>query len=337
MDKLKLLLSCPSVSGSESEYKGILENLFGNTCEEIRSDKIGNFFALKNSERNTKKVLIDAHFDVIGLMVSAIEEDGLISFVTVGGVDTRILPAMKTVIHGKRAVKGVIGVPPPHLQKGDTDSPYTAESLKIDTGLTAKELSEIVSVGDLISFDSEVTELLNGEIASAGLDNKAGVYAAYLISELAKLKNTQLTFAITSGEEIGLKGAKAAANTDEFDLCIIIDVTHGKTPDAGEHITFPCGSGAVLTPGPVVSKKYTRMLMKYAEEKNISYGIEVVSESTGTNSAAYEVAGAGNPCVVISVPLKYMHTAYEVVNFSDITAVAELTAGFISECIDGED
>lgn len=337
MENLKKLLACSSVSGSEGRYKKVLEELFKKSCDETFSDKIGNFFAIKNGGKNVKKVLIDAHFDVIGLMVSKINEDGLISFVTVGGVDTRILPAMKTVIHGKKDIKGIIGVPPPHLQKGDSDSPYEKENLKIDTGLSKEELEKLIEVGDLISFDSEVTELLNGEIAAAGLDNKAGVYAAYLISEAEKLKNTQLTFAITSGEEIGLKGAKAAANADEFDLCIIIDVTHGKTPDSGKHITFECGKGAVLTPGAVVSKKYTRMLKEYADRKGIEYGIEVISESTGTNSAAYEVAGAGNPCVVVSVPLKYMHTAYEVASMKDIHAVAELVSGFIAECIDGED
>ena len=328
MEILKKLLSLPSVSGSEEKYSESIKEILSEYCDEVFADITGNTFGIRRVKNPKKKILIDAHSDIIGRMVASVKKDGLISFVCVGGVDTRILPSMAVTIHGKKDIRGIIGVPPPHLNTDGENEPYKVENLCVDTGFTAEELEGIVETGDFISFDSDFTELLNGRIASRGLDNKAGVYAAIKVLEKLTTDTVEVTVGCTSGEEINLNGARVAGNLDEFDLCIVIDVTHGTTPDSKEQITYPLGSGASIAVGPGLSKKYTSEITDFAGRNNIPHTVEVTSGSTGTNSMAYSVLGAGIPCVVVSVPLRYMHTSFEVADISDINAVAELVSSY---------
>jgi len=328
MEDLKKLLSFQSVSGSEDVYCENLKDMMKKSFSEVHSDTCGNVFGIRGNGK--RKLVIDAHWDIIGLMVTKIEKDGLISFTTVGGVDTRILPALSVTIHGKEKVKGVIGVPPPHLLSGDTDKPYEPEILKIDTGYTKEQLSKLVETGDLISFDSVYTELLNGRFSANGLDNKLGVYCAIKAAEKTTADGVSVAVAATCGEEINLNGARVAANSDEFELAIIIDVTHGETPDSKEDLTFEIGNGPTIAVGPGLSNMYSKMLIEVARENKIPYAVEVTSGSTGTNSLAYEVAGNGIPCVVVSVPLRYMHTAYEVADIKDVSNTIKLVSEFIN-------
>ena len=330
-EKLKALIEIPSVTGSEYKYSGRLKDIFAADCDEVLSDVSGNVYGIKRSAAGRRKVLIDAHWDVIGLMAGNILDDGSLKFAAAGGVDTRILPSMKVVIHGRKDIHGVIGVPPPHLTDGKEDKAYKIEDLSIDTGLTGDELRRSVETGDLISFDSEYTELLNGRIAAPGLDNKVGVYILAELAGALKPENTDIVFAATSGEEKNLNGARTAANFDDFDLILIIDVTHGKTPDSEGHITFPLSGGPVLTPGPMLSKEYNSVLKECAKKHNIPFGLEAVSDSSGTNSTVYEISSEGNLCVVVSVPLRYMHTAYEVVSLKDIEDTTKLIKTFLEE------
>lgn len=329
--ELKELIAMPSVSGSEDCYTRETEKLFLRCCDRAFSDSVGNVFGIKKTGSGKTKILIDAHSDIIGLIVTKINDDGLLSFACVGGVDTRILPSIKVVIHGKENIKGVIGVPPPHLLKEGADKPYKAEDLTIDTGLTKEQLSGIVEIGDLISFDSEYTELINGKIAARGLDNKIGVYCALKAVENTVRDNTEIIIAATCGEEIGLNGARAAADIADCDLCIVIDVTHGTTPDSSEDITFELGKGPAIALGPGLSKKHTNKLIEYAKANNIPFSYEVTNGHSGTNSTAYELAGAGLSCVIVSLPLRYMHTAYEVADMKDAEKLISLVSGFINE------
>ena len=329
MDNLRKLLSTTSVSGCEYNGSKIIEELFLKSGAEVFLDKLSNVYAVKNKDGKFK-VLLDAHFDTIGLMVTKIEDGGFLRFATVGGVDPRILPSLEVTVHGCEDIPGVIGVKPPHLLKGDENKAYKITELFIDTGKENDELKKIVSVGDVVSFKCGYTELLNGRIASSGLDDKLGVY---MISEILKnvnSKNVSLTAVATVGEEIGLKGAKVAGNMDEFDLCIIIDVTHGTTPDAIKNRAFELGEGPVITMGPSLSKEYNKKIKEFAKEMKINLQTEVEPGNTGTNAWAYHSAKTSNPSVMISIPLRYMHTAYEVADINDINDGIKLISSFLN-------
>lgn len=329
MNKLKELIENESVSGYEFKSAQIVADLFKESGAEVTLDKLSNVIAVKNNGKKFK-VLIDAHFDTIGLMVTEIKDGGFLKFTTVGGVDPRILPSLAVTVHGKEDILGVIGVKPPHLLKGETKKAYKIEELFIDTGREKEELEEIVSIGDVVTFNSKYTELLNGRIASSGLDDKIGVF---MISEILKeFSNENITLygVAAVGEEIGLKGAKVLSGMDDFDLCIAIDVTHGLTPDGIKNRSFELGGGPVITFGPSLSKKYNSMILSVADKCGIKTGIEVEPGDTGTNAWAYHSARCGNPSVMISIPLRYMHTSYEVADKKDITSGISLIVNFLN-------
>ena len=329
MDKLKKIIETSSVSGYEYMGSRIVSEMFSQSGAEVFIDKLSNVYGIKNKDGGFK-VLIDAHFDTIGLMVTEIKDGGFLRFTTVGGVDLRILPSLTVTVHGKEDITGVIGVKPPHLLKGDENKAYKINELFIDTGKDTEELKNIVSVGDIVSFKSDFTELLNGRIAAPSLDDKLGVYIISEILNKVSNENVSLTAAATVGEETGLRGAKVIGNYDDFDLCIVIDVTHGTTPDAIMNRAFPLGKGPVITLGPSLSKKYNKRIKEFAKGKGINLQTEVEPGNTGTNAWAYHSAGASNPSVMISVPLRYMHTAYEVADVKDIEDTILLLSEFLN-------
>ena len=328
MDNLKKLITLPTVSGYEFVGVRAVSDILKESGAEVSVDKLSNVLAFKNKDKNFK-VLLDAHFDTIGLMVTEIKEGGFLKFTTVGGVDPRILPSLTVTVHGKQDILGVIGVKPPHLLSGKEDKAYETHELFIDTGLSKEELSKIISCGDIVTFNSCYEELLNGEIAAAGLDDKVGVYIVSEVLKKVKNNNVSLFGAITVGEEIGLKGAKVISSISDFDLVIVIDVTHGRTPDGKDEDTFELGKGPVITLSPSLSKKYNDMLKECARKNNIEISVEVEGGNTGTNSWAYHSARVGNPSVMVSVPLKYMHTSYEVIDKKDVHSAIELIVKFL--------
>lgn len=332
MDLLKELVSLPAVSGSEDVFRNRLEKIFSEYCGNTKSDIFGNVFGFKKAGNGETKILIDAHFDIIGLVITKIHDDGILSFACVGGVDERILPSLKVVIHGRKDVKGVIGVPPTHLLKNEDHVPYEIENLTIDTGYTKEEISSLVEVGDLVSFDCGFTELLNNRVSAGGLDNKLGIYCALKAVERISRDNSEIVVAATCGEEINLNGARIAGNLSDFDLCIVIDVTHGTTPDSEGDVTFELGSGTAIALGPGLSKKHTDKIISYAKAHDIPFTYEVTNGRTGTNANAYNITSCGMDCVILSIPLRYMHTACEVADMNDCDNLIKLVSGFINDC-----
>ncbi len=328
MDNLRKLVTLPTVSGFEYVGAKVVSDILKESGAEVSIDKLSNVLAIKNKDKNFK-VLLDAHFDTIGLMVTEIKEGGFLKFTTVGGVDPRILPSLSVTVHGNVDVSGVIGVKPPHLLSGKEDKAYKTEELFIDTGMEKDELLKIISCGDIVTFNSCYEELLNGKIAASGLDDKAGVFIVSQVFKKVKNENISLYGGITVGEEIGLKGAKALGSVNDFDLCIIIDVTHGLTPDSKKEESFELGKGPVITFSPSLSKKYNDMLKECAKKNNIEISIEVEGGNTGTNAWAYHSARYANPSVMVSVPLKYMHTSYEVIDKKDVCSAIELIVKFL--------
>lgn len=328
MDNLKKLVTLPTVSGCEYVGLDAVSDILKESGATVSVDKFSNVLAVKNEGKDFK-VLLDAHFDVIGLMVTEIKDGGFLKFTTVGGVDQRILPSLSVTVHGKEDVPGVIGVKPPHLLGKDEEKAYKTEELFIDTGMETEELLKVISCGDIITFNSSYEELLNDKVAASGLDDKAGVYVISEVLKKVKNENISLYGAVTAEEEIGLKGAKMIGGVYDFDLCIVIDVTHGRTPDSKKEESFELGKGPVITLGPSLSKKYNNMLKECARKNNIGISIEVEGGNTGTNAWAYHSARCSNPSVMVSVPLKYMHTSYEVIDKKDVLSAIDLIVKFI--------
>ena len=335
---IKKLSGLHGISGFEYRINGEIKDMLLKYCDDVKIDALGNVIAVKYSGRqNAKKLLIEAHIDEIGLMVKNIDENGFITFVNVGGVDARILPAMEVIIHGKKDLKGVIGAKPPHIMsEGEGKNAVKIENMAIDTGLPFEEVKNQISVGDSISFSTEATELLDSQITGKSLDDRASI--AVLIDVMQNIKALAVdVYAVCSvQEEVGGFGAMTSAFSVEPDFAIAIDVCHGITPD-NSYCAYEMGGGAVITCGPNIHPKMYELLTNTAKKHNIKFQIDVDGGNTGTDAWQIQVVRDGIPTGLLSIPLKYMHTLVETVSLDDVEAVAKLVTAFIGDLSGEED
>ncbi len=330
------ILNLVSVSGHEESASEQIRQMFSAFCDETWVDTLGNVIAVKKSIHSKKRIVLDAHIDQIGLMVTEILDGGFLRFLPVGGVDLRILPALEVIVHGKEDVYGVIGAKPPHLLQGPNDKAYKTEELFIDTGFSREMLEKLVSVGDVVSFKTKMISLQDHCICGSGLDDRLGVYVNMEVMRRLSLANIDVICTATVGEEIGLKGASVISDTLNFDAAIVVDVTHGVTPDCIKSRSFALGKGPVITKGPVLHKKMTRSMLDFAKTKKIPLQIEVEPGNPGTNAWSIHSAKTAIPTVMLSIPLKYMHTAGEVVSLADVNQLIDFMVAYLTEVADRE-
>lgn len=326
LDLISELTSFDAVSGYEKTFTEHLCGILKRYTEYVTVDNFNNVIAaLKCGKESAEKVMLEAHLDQIGLMVSEISEDGKVKFVNLGGVDPRILPASECFILGKEKIFGIIEAPK------SEESPKI-ENMSVMTGLSKQQLEELINIGDPIVFKAEVTKLCNNQISGRAMDDRAGI--ASLIKVLDKVSKSKLDFdlyiLISSQEELGMHGAYSGVESIKPDVAIAVDVTHGLTPTIKrEDGAFATGSGAIICRGPNLHYNLTNRLINIAERNNIPYSIEVASGNSGTDAWAIQTAGDGVCTLLISIPLKYMHTTVETLNISDVDAVANLISDFL--------
>ncbi|MBE7042313.1 MAG: M42 family metallopeptidase [Ruminococcaceae bacterium] len=323
MKQLLKQLSVPcSITGHNQKMAKLIRDLVLPFCDSVEIDDFGNVIGVKYGTTG-KTVLLDAHMDEVGLQVKEIQEDGSLSFVTVGGIDPRILPCSEVIVHGKKELYGVIGAKPPHLLKDeDKKGELRIADMVIDVGMTHPD--EMVRIGDAVSFYPVCRELGKDRISCKGLDNKCGVaIMLYVMQSLTNCPHT-VVFSATTAEEMGCLGVAALMERQDVDLAIVTDVTFGMTPGEDEGLCFPLGSGAAICTGPCIHPNWFEKACKTAEQHGIPYMIEVEGRTTGTNTDVIQLSNTGVPSLLISVPLRYMHTMTEIVQFSDMEAAARL-------------
>lgn len=309
------------ISSEEYDTANFIIGLISDICDEIIVDKSGNVIGKITAEKDdAKTIMLEAHMDQIGLMISGIDDDGFLKFTCVGGVDERILPSSDVVIFGKEKIGGVI-----FSATNSKDKNPEIGDLRIDTGLSAEKLNNLVKVGDLAVINGDFLCLNNTIYSGPAMDNRAGI-AAVIDSVLNCHKsNYNIILFFSVQEELGLHGIYSGLNDISPDLAIIVDVTHGETSDTkGNTGVFPLGCGAVICKGPNFDFNYSKNLISLAKENDIPYAIEVASGPSGTDAWAIQIADSGIPCTLISIPLKYMHTNIETFDVSDVIAVADI-------------
>lgn len=330
---LKSLVSCPVTAGREStEFKAI-NQLCAPYFDLIECDNVGNIILTKLTGRDdAKKLMLDAHFDVIGLMVTKIHEDGFLSVATIGGIDARILPSSEVTIHGKENVYGVVVSCPPHLKSGKSSVPKI-DTILIDTGYDKNELEKIVSIGDTITLNGDYMEMENGYIMSSFLDNRSSV--ASCIYAVANTKREELKYdtyvVISSGEETGRMKTRVASFNIEPDIIITIDVNFAREPDIEVRHSIECKKGPSVDISALTDRELSRKIIALSKENNIPCQIIVEPRGTGTNNDILSITGKGARCVVMSLPLKSMHTTCECVNIADIKHLSDLLSVVIKE------
>lgn len=323
-DLLKMLeelcaLKC--VSGRESASADELIKIAGAYFDSARIDNLGSvIFTKKSNKPNAKKMLIDAHFDEVGMMVSEIHQGGFLSVIPIGGLDTRVLPATEVVVHGKEDIYGVITSVPPHLSGKDNDSAPAFEDIYVDIG----ENSDKISVGDTVSYRAKITPLAFNRIASRGLDDKSCVCAILdMVKNLDKERLAyDLTVTISAQEEYGKSGPRLVSFEDKPDIAIVTDVNFalGEGIDYTESIEIGKGAGVDISAS--TDRCLTRNIMRLLEGKNIPFQKICEPRRTSTTADGLSIAYTGVKTAVLSIPLASMHTPSEVVALDDIKSLS---------------
>jgi len=334
---LKQLLETPSPTGFEEPAAALVRERLADVADEITTDTMGSVRALlAGTEEGAPTLMLAAHMDEIGLMVTYISDEGFLSVASLGGVDAAILPGMRVDVHTASGVlRGVVGRKPIHLIEPDERKNVTPlSSLVIDLGMKPKRVKKLVSVGDPITFAVGFERFGDGMAVSKCFDDKCGVWVACRVMErLAEAGRAPGAFiaAATVQEEIGTRGAMTSAHAVRPDVAVAFDVTHATDYpgiDKAKYGKITCGEGPVIARGPNINPVVFDRLVAAAEAEGIPYQLEAEPSVTGTDARAIQVARDGIPTGLISVPLRYMHTPTEVVCLADLDATVRLITRF---------
>jgi len=327
---LKTLCTVAAPAGTEEPLHKIIEAQLADYAPHCTTDPLGNFIVRKHTAEGKKKILLDAHADSIFMTVTGHGENGLLSFAQ-NGFDTRTLPGQEVLLISNPPIKGLISAAAPHLAS-DMESALPISDLFIDTGHPLTFLEEHAPVGTKAILAPKFKQLSEDIVSGTSLDDRAG--CAAILQTFINLYNKDLPYDLilcfSSQEELHRKGAQAAAYNIDPDLCIIVDVTHGVTYDNSKN-AFPLGSGVSIGISPTLDKKATRELLTCAEKAKIPFTKEVMGGDTGTNAHVMTTAGGGTPCALLSLPLRYMHTAVETASLSDLDALVTLLTAYLKE------
>lgn len=281
------------------------------------------------SGKSDYTIMLDAHIDQIGFVVTDIDENGFLTVSNAGGIDIRALPSRAVTIHGKQKITAVFCSTPPHLANGDTEYTDITE-IKLDTALGEKA-KEIVSIGDYVTFTGDCFPLENDRVCGPSFDDRAGV--ACVLELARRLSGKELpvnvVFCLSNGEELGLRGVRTAAFSAEPDEAIAIDVTFGDGLNISADEACNLGEGGMIGISPVLDKKVSQKLISIAKENNIPYGLEVMGSKTGTNADMLGISRKGVRASTLSIPLRNMHTAVEILDLGDLSAVCDLLESYI--------
>ncbi len=331
---LKSLISAPGLSGYEGPIRMLIEAAWQPLTDELSVSRLGSLHGLKRgtAPQPRPSILLAAHMDAIGLMVTGVEGEFL-RVTEIGGVDPRVLPGQSVMVYALENLPGVVVQPPARLLPTEAQSgPVPLKYLLVDTGLRAEDLQRLVRPGDIISFAQPPVEMSGENLFGHSLDNRASVAAITLfLQELQGKKHAWDVWAVaTAQEEETMGGAATSAFQIQPDLAVAVDVTFGKGPGTPEHRSFQLGKGPVLGWGPNIHPGLYKAFKDLADQLEIPYQIEVMPRHSGTDAFRLQVSAEGIPTMVLSIPLRYMHTPVETIALKDVRRAARLLAEFVT-------
>lgn len=331
---LKELLRLPGLSGHERPIQERLETAWKPWVDELSLSPIGSLHGLKRGSGAAPRpsVLIAAHMDAIGMMVSMLDH-GLLRVTEIGGLEPRVLPGQPVTVHGRRDLHGLVVQPPAHaIAEEDRSGPVPVKYLFVDVGLPEGQLRRLVRVGDLISFSQEPFEMGDELLVGHSLDNRASVAAlTACLMELQRRTHAWDLWAVaTAQEEETFGGALTSAFALRPSLAVAVDVTWARAPGLPEHRTFPLGDGPTNAWGPNIHPGVHKALQEAAERVEVPLTNEPLPGHSGTDAFALQIAGEGIPTGVLGIPLLNMHTPVEIVSMTDIRRTGRLLAEFVA-------
>lgn len=330
---LKELTDLNGVSGDESAVREFLKAHIAPFCDEIKTDTMGNLIALKRGI-SEKKVMLSAHMDEVGFIISGITDKGFLEFKTVGGIDTRVIISKKVTV-GKNKIPGVIGMKAIHLQKrAERESVPEIRDIYIDIGAKdRKTAEEKVQIGDYAAFDTQFEMLGEKTFKAKAVDDRAG--CAVLAELIKKDVKYDTYFCFTTQEEVGLRGARVAAHRINPDIALVIESTTCSDVygfEKHEHVTT-MGGGAVVTfmdRTTIVNRDFYKWLYESAEKNGIKVQFKR-STSGGNDAGRIHLEREGIKTASLSVPCRYLHSPCSIASLEDIEAVKSLAELFLDK------
>lgn len=334
---LKQAAKTVTPSGNEKEVVDLWSNDILNYVSDMYHTSLGNSVAVKYGTcTDKKKIMLTAHADEIGLIITYVDNNGFLYFDEIGGIDTNLLPGRIVSIKGlDNIVNGVIGVRPIHLQERDSNRMnLSSNDLWIDIHVKNREEAlKFVQIGCVATLASEFSVSGTRYIGKA-MDNRCSM--AVLLSVAKYLHNVDVDndiyFVATVQEEIKSRGAQTVAFSVNPDMCIVIDVTHATDYPSMSPVKdgdVKLGGGAVIALGPNMDNSISRKLISVAGEKSIKHQLEAFAKPTGTDANTIQIARNGIPVGLVSIPCRYMHSPVEIVDEEDLKMTTKLLAEFI--------
>ncbi len=325
------LSSIPGPSGSELAVSKRVAELIGPYMDEIRTDTMGNLIGYKSCGKpGAKKLLLDAHIDEVGFIVTGIEE-GFLRLTGIGSPDVRMLPARQVKVLTDPPMYGTVCCMPVHaLSNDEMNKAIKLEDISIDIGLSDRDAKAAVPIGAPVVFAAECFEMGGGVLCGKAMDNRACLASIIYALHLMKDENLDIDLIVmgSAQEELGFRGAMTGTFGVMPDYAVAVDVTYAKTPDYKKDDAMISGGGAAIGIGPNITRSLYNKLVSLAEEKKIPFQTEVMGGNSGTNAWVMQTSREGVPTAVVSLPIKYMHSPIETLRLSDAYAVAELIAAF---------
>ena len=335
-DHLRALVEAHGPPGHEGPIRDLLREAWGPLVETLDQDRLGSLIATKPATRPVeprRRIMLAAHMDEIALMVTGVL-DGFLTVQRVGGIDPRILPAQPVLVHGRQALPGIVAARPPHLLTPAARTRYTPiDELLIDVGLAEADVKALVRVGDLVTLDVPMVNLLGSRVACKAMDDRSCVAAVTVcLHELQGMHHGWDVVAVaTVQEERGLHGAKTSAHHVAPDIAIALDVTFAAQPGVDSDVSAELGGGPAIGIGPNFHPKLLAQIRETAKRHEIKLQDDVLPGNSGTDAWAIQVAREGVPTALLEVPIRSMHSPVETADIRDIERAGRLLAHFIAD------
>jgi putative aminopeptidase FrvX len=334
---LKQLLDTPGPSAFEAAPARAWRAEAQSFADSVQADVSGNSIALLDSG-SAPRLMLAGHIDEIGVMITHVDDEGYLSFDTIGGWDHQVFVGQRVLLLGRRGqVTGVVGKKAVHLmEREEREKVSKVEDLWIDIGAGNRSEAEgRIRIGDPGVLAAGVLEFPNGRLVSRCIDNRIGAFVVLETLRLLARDRARASVAAvaTTREEIAATGggARSSAHRLEPDVAIVVDVTHATDYPGLEkrkHGDYRLGSGPAISRGASVSELVFEMLVQTAEAEGIPYTIEAASRDTHTDAEAIFNAHRGVATALVSVPNRYMHSPNEMVALEDLDRTSYLLAAF---------
>lgn len=332
---LEKLCNLDGVSGNEGAVREFIKAQITPYADEIKVDSMGNLLAFKKGTNSSKTVMLSCHTDEVGFIVSGITKEGYLEFLTVGGIDTRVIISKKVRI-GKDKIKGIIGLKAIHLTtKQERENVPKVKDLYIDIGAKdADDAKKYVNLGDYVAFDTEYEKLGEKTIKAKAIDDRAG---CYILCELIKNPvKFDTWFCFCTQEEVGLRGAKVAAAKINPDIALVVEATtcsdvKGSLPHT--YVTKLHHGAAIsfMDRTTIVNQDLYKWFYELAQKNNIPVQYKTLVAG-GNDAGIIHLSNGGVPTLSVSVPCRYLHSPVSLASLDDIEATKKLCECFIKNC-----